>query len=149
MKVEQFVMAYKVDQDRIRAILPEGFASLRTVMRVNTEIHDDEHAYIEFNTPVEADGKRGWLNIGNWVGSKDGVTFVKTGKTTKIVASFFELSYTGVGVEGGCPAEIDNDGCFFITDSNTIGFRPNEKIIIKNSVTVNSHGNLVREMQKV
>lgn len=128
MKVEQFVMAYKVDQDRIRAILPEGFVSLRTVMRVNTEIHDDERVYIEFNTPVEADGKRGWLNIGNWEGSKDGVTFVKTGKTTKIVASFFELSYTGVGVEGGCPAEKDNDGCFFIADSNTIGFRPNEKI---------------------
>ena len=76
MKVEQFVMAYKVDQDRIRTILPEGFVSLRTVMRVNTEIHDDERAYIEFNTPVEADGKRGWLNIGNWEGSKDGVTEV-------------------------------------------------------------------------
>ena len=76
MKVEQFVMAYKVDQDRIRAILPEGFVSLRTVMRVNTEIHDDERAYIEFSTPVEADGKRGWLNIGNWEGSKDGVTEV-------------------------------------------------------------------------
>ena len=26
MKVEQFVMAYGVEQDRLRAILPDGFA---------------------------------------------------------------------------------------------------------------------------
>ena len=29
MHVEQFVMAYGVEQDRLRAILPEGFSSLR------------------------------------------------------------------------------------------------------------------------
>ena len=28
MKIEQFVMAYGVEQDRLRAMLPEGFASL-------------------------------------------------------------------------------------------------------------------------
>lgn len=38
MHVEQFVMAYKVEQDRIRAILPDGYSSLRPVMRINTEI---------------------------------------------------------------------------------------------------------------
>ncbi len=31
MKVEQFVMAYGVEQDRLRAFLPEGFVSLRPV----------------------------------------------------------------------------------------------------------------------
>ena len=31
MKIEQFVMAYGVEQDRLRAILPEGFFSLRPV----------------------------------------------------------------------------------------------------------------------
>ncbi len=30
MKVEQFVMAYAAEQDRIRAILPDGFESFRT-----------------------------------------------------------------------------------------------------------------------
>ena len=25
-----------------------------------------------------------------------------------------EISFTAVGVEGGCPAEQDNEGCFFI-----------------------------------
>ena len=38
MKVEQFVMAYGVEQDRIRAMLPDGFVSLRPVLRINTEI---------------------------------------------------------------------------------------------------------------
>ena len=33
MHVEQFVMAYKVEQDRIRAILPDGYSSLRPVMQ--------------------------------------------------------------------------------------------------------------------
>ena len=38
MKVEQFVMAYKIEQDRIRAMLPDGFESLRPVLRINAEI---------------------------------------------------------------------------------------------------------------
>ena len=41
MKIEQFVMAYEAEQDRIRAMLPEGFESLRPVLRINTEIRDD------------------------------------------------------------------------------------------------------------
>lgn len=38
MKVEQYVMAYGVEHDRLRAILPEGFTSLRPVLRFNAEI---------------------------------------------------------------------------------------------------------------
>ena len=41
MNVEQFVMAYLVEQDRVRALLPEGFESLRPVLRINAEIWDD------------------------------------------------------------------------------------------------------------
>lgn len=41
MKVQQYVMAYSVDQDRLRAILPEGFISLRPVLRINAEMRDD------------------------------------------------------------------------------------------------------------
>ena len=40
MIIEQFVMAYGVDQDRLRALLPEGFQSLRPVLRINAEIRD-------------------------------------------------------------------------------------------------------------
>ena len=41
MKVEQYVMAYGVEQDRLRAILPKGFVSLRPVLRINAEVRDD------------------------------------------------------------------------------------------------------------
>lgn len=60
MKVEQFVMAYKVDQDRVRALLPEGFQSLRPVLRINAEICEGE-VYIEFNTPVAALARKHYL----------------------------------------------------------------------------------------
>lgn len=112
MKIEQFVMAYGVEQDRLRAILPDGFESLRPVLRINGEIRDGETGYIEFNTAVAADGIRGWLNIGAW----DSVHFEKTGKTVKFQTEELEISFTGVGVEGSCPAERDNEGCFFIDE---------------------------------
>lgn len=40
MTVEQFVMTYGAEQDRLRALLPEGFASLRSVLRINAEMRD-------------------------------------------------------------------------------------------------------------
>ena len=43
-------MAYGVEQDRLRAMLPEGFASLRPVLRINAEIRDGRTGYVEFNT---------------------------------------------------------------------------------------------------
>ncbi len=50
MKVEQYVMAYGAEQDRIRAILPDGYESLRPVLRINAEVRDDITGYVEFNT---------------------------------------------------------------------------------------------------
>lgn len=55
MQVEQYVMAYGIEQDRIRAIIPEGFVSLGPVLRINAEIQDNSNGYLEFNTPVEKD----------------------------------------------------------------------------------------------
>ncbi len=109
MKVEQFVMAYGVEQDKLRAILPEGFTSLRPVLRINAEVRDDRSAYLEFNTAVEKDGTRGWLNIGFW----DDVDFEKTEKTTVFKTTQLEISFTAVGIQGSCPAEKDNAGCYF------------------------------------
>ena len=59
MYIEQFVMAYGVEQDRLRAILPDGFISLRPVLRINAEIQDGKKGYVEFNTAVEKDGNKG------------------------------------------------------------------------------------------
>ncbi len=63
MRTEQFVMAYGVEQDRLRAILPDGFISLRPVLRINAEIRGGKEGYIEFNTAVEKDGNKGWERI--------------------------------------------------------------------------------------
>ena len=58
MKIEQFVMAYEAEQDRLRALLPEGFESLRPVLRINAEIQDENRAYLEFNTAVQGRKRR-------------------------------------------------------------------------------------------
>lgn len=116
MQIEQFVMAYGVEHDRLRAILPDGYASLRPVLRINAEIQNDDNGYVEFNTAVEKDGNRGWLNIGYW----NNVPFEKTGKTVTFRTEFLVISFTGVGVEGSCPVERDNAGCYFTGDKETL-----------------------------
>ena len=127
VRVEQFVMAYGVEQDRIRAMLPDGYRSLRPVLRINAEIRDESVTYLEFNTPVEAEGRRGWLNIGFWKSSSgDDLSFEKTESATTFTLPFLVISFTGTGITGGCPAEKDNDGCFYI--GNDTEFRPAEKI---------------------
>ena len=46
-------MAYGVEQDWLRALLPDGFSSLRPVLRINAEIRDGKTGYVEFNTAAE------------------------------------------------------------------------------------------------
>ena len=127
MQIEQFVMAYGVEQDRVRALLPDGFESLRPVLRINSEIRDETEVYVELNAPVEHAGCRGWLNVANWRSGRDELRFTRSGRTVRIEAPFLRLSYTGVGLEGGCPAERDNCGCFFHTGDSYI-LRPTENI---------------------
>lgn len=128
MKIEQFVIAYRVEQDRIRAMLPDSFESLRPVFRINTEIRgEDPEVYIEFNTPVSGLGKRGWLNIGNWTSEKTAISLKKDEAGVFINTDFLHLNYRGVGILGGCPSEKDNDGCFY-TKENGLLFVPSESV---------------------
>ena len=124
MQVEQYVMAYSAEQDKIRALLPEGFISLRPVFRINAEIRDKEHGYVEFNTAVEKDGKKGWLNIGYW----NDMPFQRQDKTVTFKNEFLKISFTAVGIEGSCPAEKDNDGCFFLGEKDIL--RETEQITV-------------------
>lgn len=112
MKIEQYVMAYSVEQDRLRAILPAGFISLRPVLRVNAEIRNENLGYLEFNTAIEKEENKGWLNFGFW----NEVPFERTGKTVSFKTGFLDISFTRAGITGTCPAERDNDGCYFIGD---------------------------------
>lgn len=129
MHIEQFVLAYRIEQDQIRAMLPGDFESLRPVLRINTEIQktaETTAVYIEFNTPVSGHSKNGWLNIANWSSSNTDIECLKNNKTTVIRTPFFELTYTLVGMQGGCPAEKNNDGCFYL--GNGLVFKPSEVI---------------------
>lgn len=126
VRVEQYVMAYGIEQDRIRALLPEGYRSLRPVLRINAEIRNDKILYVEFNTPVEADGRRGWLNIDNWKSTNDDICYERDGSRVVITAPFLRISFAGTGIRGGCPAEQDNEGCYYVR--NDLEFRPAEKI---------------------
>ena len=40
-------MAYYAEQDRLRALLPEGFVSLRPVLRINAEVRDGVQGYFK------------------------------------------------------------------------------------------------------
>ncbi len=122
MKIEQFVMAYGIEQDRIRALLPDNFLSLRPVLRINAEIRDSEQAYLEFNTPVEYKDKRGWLNIGRW----NNVSFEKRNNSTAFYLPALIIRFDRLELEGGCPAEKDNAGTWYLVDHT---FQPAEKIV--------------------
>lgn len=125
MNIEQYVMAYGVEHDRLRALLPEGFESLRPVLRFNVEIRDGKNSYIEFNTAVAKDDKKGWLNIGRW----NDIEFERYDKTVVFKNDFLEISFRKVGVEGSCPAEKDNEGCFFLGEETV--FKPAEVVTVK------------------
>ena len=127
MVIRQCVMAYGIEQDRVRAMIPDGYESLRPVLRINAEIMDEKAVYVELNAPVAHDGKRGWLNIANWHSDRDDLQFRQDGKTVRVSSPFLTIVFTGTGIEGGCPAERDNDGCFFIGENGAI-FRPSERI---------------------
>ncbi|MBQ1501012.1 MAG: hypothetical protein IIZ45_00145 [Firmicutes bacterium] len=147
MKVKQFVMAYSAEHQRIKAILPAGYRSLRPVLRLNLEIitaaDGGEKLRIEFNTPVAARNKRGWLNLRAWetpatpihyqledrcAGEKTpGHEGAVKGLTTAFETPFLQIAFTGVGIRGGCPAESDNDGCFY-REGLTTSFVPAETI---------------------
>lgn len=127
MEVEQFVVAYQADQDRLRALLPAGYESLRPVLRLNAEVRGGKALYLELNTPAAAQGKRGWLNIGCWQTPADALTCQRQGDSVTFQTPFLTITYTRTGAVGGCPAERDNDGCFYRRDGETV-FVPAETI---------------------
>lgn len=122
MRVEQYVMAYSVEQDRLRAILPAPYTSPRPVLRINADIRDGTTGYLEFNTAIEQEGHTGWLNVGYWAA----FPFVRQGKRVTFGTDFLEISFLRVGIEGSCPAEKDSAGCYFIGAETTL--RPPEPI---------------------
>lgn len=125
MKIEQYVTAYRVNQDRLRALLPDGFSSLRPVLRINAEVRG-EKGYVELNTPVEKDGVRGWLNLDFW----EDFPFSRTEDGILFENGFLYLAFSPSGTEGSCPAEKDNAGCYFRAGEDFV-LRAPETIMVK------------------
>lgn len=140
-QVEQYVTAYRVEPEKLARLLPEGYQSLRPVLRLNVELLRNVAWLagkpvnrIELNTPVEYRGRRGWLNLVTWEDHVDSVLagrdiygisklyaeipIEKKGPDLRIAAEhqgfrFLEMTFHRVGVEGGCPKEADNEGTFY------------------------------------
>lgn len=123
MKIEQFVMAYGAEQDRLRALMPNGFESLRPVLRINAEIRGGKSGYIELNTAVRCGDFKGWLNIARF----EDVPFSVDGKTVLFEMPFLAVSFSKTGALGSCPAEKDNDGCL-VHKANSYILVPPERI---------------------
>ena len=79
------------------------------MLRINAELWEDGSACLELNTAVEREGIRGWLNIAHW----EKVPHAASGKTAVFTPPGLTISFTGMGIQGGCPTEKDNAGCFF------------------------------------
>lgn len=133
MRVKQYVMAYRADHEKIKSLHSPGYESLRPVLRINVEIHSpgtpEESLRIEFNTPVIAHGKRGWLNLNLWESADTFIAYqdTKPRNTRTFFTPFLAIAYTPLGREGGCPAENDNDGCFYL-NGEEFTFIPAESI---------------------
>ncbi len=115
MQVQQFVMAYSADHERIKEQLPEGYTSLRPVLRINAEVRKSEtrkSLWMEFVTPVEKDGKKGWYAMARWTSPKTRIDYSEEDGTHTFETVFVKISFTGTGAEGGCPYEPDNQGTF-------------------------------------
>lgn len=142
MNIEQYVTAYRADHDRIKALLPAGYASLRPVLRINVEVCGGAGGFLrlEFNTPVERAGRRGWLNLITWENRRGGpaafaeLTAGTDGTRTAFSARadggpLLDIAFVREGRVGGCPREDDNQGTFSLTAAGeTAGFRPVELI---------------------
>lgn len=126
MHIRQFVVAYGVEQDRLRAMLPAGFCSLRPVLRLNGELREDR-GWLELNTPAEHDGLRGWLNVARW----EDAAVTREGNAVTFRVPGLWVRFTGTGLQGGCPAEKDNAGCWTLSGPAGETFRPAETITAK------------------
>ena len=104
MKIEQFVMAYQVEQDRLRAFAACGLflpSPCAPAERGNSQDRGGQETfYLEYNTPVAAFGKRGWLNIAHWASPETAVTCARSGKSVTFQTPFLQITYTGVGLQG-------------------------------------------------
>lgn len=135
-RVEQYVMACRINPEVIDPILPEEFRSLRPVLRINAERigePNEDFWRIELNTPVNWGQMKGWLNLATWENNAAAIAAWKAAygvskayarihaeyvdnclELTAAVEDdpFLTIRFARTGESGGCPHEADNMGTF-------------------------------------
>lgn len=89
MQATQFVMAYGVEQDRLRAILPEGLPPCGRCFG-STGRSGEKKAFSNSGQPWKETGKGGWLSIGSF----SNVPFEVIEKTTAFQGELLEIAFT-------------------------------------------------------
>ena len=125
MKIEQFVMAYGVEQDRIRALLPDGFSSLRPVLRINAEIRDGKTGYVEFNTAAEKTA----FEAGSILPSGMTCPLSRTGKPRALSRIFWISALPASGSRAAAQQKRTTQAAFFLHPSEEL--RPPEPVAVK------------------
>lgn len=89
MQATQFVMAYGVEQDRLRAILPEGLPPCGRCFG-STGRFGEKKAFSNSGQPWKETGKGGWLSIGSF----SNVPFEVIEKATAFQGELLEIAFT-------------------------------------------------------
>lgn len=89
MQATQFVMAYGVEQDRLRAILPEGLPPCGRCFG-STGRSGVKKAFSNSGQPWKETGKGGWLSIGSF----SNVPFEVIEKATAFQGELLEIAFT-------------------------------------------------------
>lgn len=89
MQATQFVMAYGVEQDRLRAILPEGLPPCGRCFG-STGRSGEKKAFSNSGQPWKETGKGGRLSIGSF----SNVPFEVIEKTTAFQGELLEIAFT-------------------------------------------------------
>lgn len=89
MQATQFVMAYGVEQDRLRAILPEGLPPCGRCFG-STGRSGEKKAFSNSGQPWKETGKGGWLSIGSF----SNVPFEVIEKATAFQGELLEIAFT-------------------------------------------------------
>lgn len=123
MTVEQFVMAYGAEQDRLRACCRRALPRCGRCCASTRRCATAKRGLSSSTLPR----KKTTIAAGSTSAAGTMFPFTKDGKKTTFTLPELTISFTGVGIEGGCPAEKDNVGCYYLKDG-TFTLVPAEKI---------------------
>ena len=92
--IEQYIVIYEADQEKIENLLPEGYESSDNVLRIEVEVVNDldgmegEQIFIEVDTPVKGEDGPEWLELVSWENMWTDIFGMTDGYFTRFTADF-------------------------------------------------------------